>query len=357
MKLPADRVAALRAFYEGRDVCVTGGAGFIGGHLVDALLSLGARIRIIDDLSNSSLDHLSTLLDLDPDRIRFVHASILDDDALAEACAGTAVILHLAAVGSVPRSIEDPRRAFAVNATGTLRVLEAARAARVQRVVLASSSSVYGDPPAAHAGATASADPAPKHEGMPLAPLSPYAASKAAAELLMSSWAHAYGMSTVSLRYFNVFGPRQPADSPYAAVVARFARALLAGEPVTIFGDGTATRDFTFVSNAVLATLLAGSAALGAGSATPPSGGLVGQAINVGAGARTSVLDLAQRMAQAAGVTPPPPNFVPARAGDVRHSLADIGRARAMLGYEPVASVAEGMVETIAWYRQALAGT
>jgi nucleoside-diphosphate-sugar epimerase len=348
MKLPADRVAALRAFYEGRDVCVTGGAGFIGGHLVDALLSLGARIRIIDDLSNSSLDHLSTLLDLDPDRIRFVHASILDDDALAEACAGTAVILHLAAVGSVPRSIEDPRRAFAVNATGTLRVLEAARAARVQRVVLASSSSVYGDPPASPSGTTT--DPAPKHEGMPLMPLSPYAASKAAAELLMASWAHAYGMSTVSLRYFNVFGPRQPADSPYAAVVARFARALLAGEPVTIFGDGTATRDFTFVSNAVLATLLAGSA-------PAPAGGFVGQAINVGAGARTSVLDLARRMAQAAGVALPPPNFVPARTGDVRHSLADIGRARAMLGYEPVASVAEGMVETIAWYRQALAGT
>lgn len=248
VKLPADKVAKLRTFYEGRGVCVTGGAGFIGGHLCDALLSLGATIRVIDDLSNASLEHLAGLIELEPERVRFIHASILDDDALRDAVAGCQTVFHLAALGSVPRSIEQPQRTWSVNATGTLRVLEAARAAKAARVVFAASSSAYGDQP-----------DLPKVETQAPRPLSPYAASKLAGEHLLAVWAHSYGLSTIALRYFNVFGPRQPGDSAYAAVVAAFTKSLLAGEAPTIFGDGAQTRDMTFIGNAVLATLLAGA--------------------------------------------------------------------------------------------------
>ncbi|GJQ30564.1 MAG: epimerase [Phycisphaerae bacterium] len=335
MRLPADKVAKLRTFYEGRGVCVTGGAGFIGGHLCDALLSLGATIRVIDDLSNSSLEHLAGLIELEPDRVRFVHASILDDDALREAIAGCQTVFHLAALGSVPRSIEQPQRTWSVNATGTLRVLEAARGAKAGRVVFAASSSAYGDQP-----------DLPKVETQLPRPLSPYAASKLAGEHLLSVWASAYGLSTVSLRYFNVFGPRQSADSAYAAVVAAFAKALLAGESPTVFGDGSQTRDLTFVGNAVLATLLAGAC---------PSR-LTGQVVNVGTGTRTSILDLATTMAKHCGMPHVLPAFRPERAGDVRHSLADIAQARQLLGYEPVTSLDDGLTETVEWFKRALAG-
>jgi nucleoside-diphosphate-sugar epimerase len=334
MKLPADRVAQLRSFYEGRAVLVTGGAGFIGGHLCDALVSLGATLRVIDDLSNSTLEHLAGLIELEPERIRFVHGSILDDDALAEAAKGCATVFHLAALGSVPRSIEEPQRTWSVNATGTLRVLEAARRAGAARVVFAASSSAYGDQPEL-----------PKVETQSPKPMSPYAASKLAGENLMAVWARCYGLSTVSLRYFNVFGPRQAADSAYAAVVAAFAKALLHGTPPVIFGDGSASRDFTFVGNAVLATLLAGA------SATP----LRGEVVNVGTSSRMTVLELAREMARAAGVPQVQPRFQGVRPGDVAHSQADIGLARALLGYVPVTSVSEGLAETIEHYRKALA--
>ncbi len=335
MKLPADTVSKLRTFYQGRTVCVTGGAGFIGGHLCDTLLALGSSIRVIDDLSNSSLDHLAGLIELEPDRVRFVHASILDDDALRQAIDGTQTVFHLAALGSVPKSIELPQRTWSVNATGTLRVLEAARAAKAQRVVFAASSSAYGDQPEL-----------PKVETHLPRPLSPYAASKLAGEQLLSVWSHCYGLSTASVRYFNIFGPRQSADSAYAAVVAAFAKALLAGEPPTIFGDGSATRDMTYVANAVLATLLAGSC---------PSR-LTGQAINVGTGVRVSVLELARAMARQCGVPHVEPVFRPERPGDVKHSLADITLARQLLGYEPVAPLDEGLGETLEWYKRVLAG-
>ena len=277
MKLPADKVNQLRTFYDGRGVCVTGGAGFIGGHLCDALISLGAHVRVIDDLSNSGMEHLSGLIEMDPERLRFVHGSILDDDALAEAVKGCRTIFHLAAIGSVPRSIEDPQRTWSVNATGTLRVLEAARGmgrgmqkrtSVVERVVAASSSSVYGNQPEL-----------PKVETHPLRPLSPYAASKAAGEHLMCVFSACYGLSTVGLRYFNIFGPRQSADSAYAAVIPAFVKRLMEGERPVIYGDGEQSRDFTFVSNAVLATLLAGAT----GSK------LTGQAMNIGAGSRVTV--------------------------------------------------------------------
>ncbi len=330
MKLPTDRVKQLRSFYDGRPVCVTGGAGFIGGHLVDTLLGCGAIVSVIDDLSNSTLEHLATLLEFEPARMRFVHGSILDDEALTEAIKGCKTVFHLAAIGSVPRSIEDPRRSFAVNATGTLRVLDISRQQKVQRVVLSSSSSAYGDEVAL-----------PKVETSPPRPMSPYAASKVAAEHLVSAWTQSYGLSGVSLRYFNVFGPRQSAESQYSAVVAAFAARLLNGESPHIFGDGMSSRDFTFVGNAVLATMLAGA------TDRP----LKGEVINVGTGQRTDVARLASLMAEAVGRPHLKPTLHPGRVGDVRHSQADLGRAREILGYEPVTKLEDGLRETMEWYK------
>lgn len=332
-------------------MCVTGGAGFIGGHLCDALLSLGATITVIDDLSNSTAEHIASLMDLEPKRVRFVHGSVLDDDALLEAIGrgatgdGCQIIFHLAAIGSVPRSVANPQRSWSVNATGTVRVLVAATAkpptgprVPVDRVVLASSSSVYGDS-ALTVGA--SLPPLPKIETMLPRPMSPYAASKLAAESLLAPWSNCYNLSTVALRFFNVFGPRQSPDSEYAAVVPAIARRLLAGQAAQIYGDGRQSRDFTFVGNAVLGTLMAGVA----------DWPFRGEAVNIAAGRRTSVLELAQMLARACGSDGRPPEFRPERSGDVRDSLADLGRAREMLGYEPVTSLEAGIVETMAYYR------
>jgi len=335
MKLPAEQVERLRAALSGRAVCVTGGAGFIGGHLVDALVSVDAIVTVLDDLSNSSAEHISELIDLEPERVRFVHGSVLDDAALEDAIdTGTQIVFHLAAIGSVPLSLEQPERTWDVNATGTLRVLERARAVGADRLVFSASSSAYGD-----------AEGLPKHEDMPASPTSPYGASKAAAEALVAAWARSYGLSTVNLRYFNVFGPRQPADSAYAGVVAAFSRALLAGKRPILYGDGTQTRDFTFVANAVLANLLA---------ATSPRP-FVGEIINVGTGRRVSVAQIAEMMADAAGVPELTPELRPARHGDILHSHADITRARTLLGFEPFTTLEEGVKETVEWFRGVLA--
>jgi nucleoside-diphosphate-sugar epimerase len=330
MRYPAELVAPLRRAYETRRVCVSGGAGFIGGHLVDGLLALGASVTVIDDLSNSTLAHLAELIEIEPERVRFVQASILEDRALADALEGCDAVFHLAALGSVPRSIDEPERTWVVNATGTLRVLEAARAAGIGHVVFAASSSAYGE-----------TERLPKVESMAPSPHSPYAASKIAGEQLMEAWGHTYGLHTVSLRYFNVFGPRQPAGSAYAAVVPRFCAAVAGGQRPVIFGDGGQTRDFTYVSNAVLATMQAGAA-----RNLPP-----GVVINVGSGRRISIADLARLVAEGFGRSDIPPRHEPARGGDVRHSLADITRARDLLGYRPIATVEEGLAETIAWVR------
>ncbi|USO00419.1 MAG: NAD-dependent epimerase/dehydratase family protein [Phycisphaeraceae bacterium] len=310
---------------------MTGGAGFIGGHLVDALTSLGASVTVIDDLSNSTPDHLSELIELDPGRVRFVHGSILDPDAMGRAVESASVVFHLAAICSVPRSVEDPARSWAVNATGVLRTLEAARHGGARRVVFSASSSAYGN-----------ATKMPVDESTIPAPLSPYAASKLAGESLMTSYAESYGLSTISLRYFNVFGPRQPAGSPYSGVVPIFASQLMAGETIRILGDGSQTRDFTFVSNAVLANLLAGAT----------STALTGQVVNVGAGERTSVLDLARRVLTEFGRTDLEPQFSPPRTGDVLHSCADITRAKELLGYEPITGFDEGLRLTLEWWRE-----
>jgi nucleoside-diphosphate-sugar epimerase len=338
MKFPADIVARLRRHYEGRPVCVTGGAGFIGGHLVDALLSVGASIVVLDDLSNSTLEHLASLIEFDPDRVRFVHGSILDDDAVADATSEARTIFHLAAMGSVPRSVAEPQRAWSVNATGTLRVLEAARrrwqgidraaSGAGERLVFAASSSAYGDDPTL-----------PKVESTLPRPVSPYAASKLAGEHLLSSWAHSYGLSTVSLRYFNVFGPRQPADSAYSAVIPAFAKRLAAGVPPVIYGDGKQSRDFTPVANAVLATMLAGAA----------ERHLKGEVMNIGTGRRTTLLELAALLAQMMDRPGVQPELAPPRPGDVAHSLADISRARDLIGYTPIQPLEAGLKDTVAW--------
>lgn len=334
MKLPADKFARLRAFYHGRHVLVTGGAGFIGGHLCDALVSLGALTTVIDDLSNSTLEHLAGLIEMEPEKVRFVHGSILDDEAVADAADDARTIFHLAALGSVPRSIDYPQRTWSVNATGTLRILEAAKIHGVERVILTSSSSVYGDDPRL-----------PRVETHLPRPLSPYAASKLAGESLNSVWAKCYGISTVSLRFFNVFGPRQNANSAYAAVIATFARRLLAGEPPVIYGDGQQTRDFTYVDDAVLGLLLAGA------SKNP----LAGEAVNIGAGRATSVAQLAALMIERAEIGGIRPTFEAPRKGDVAHSLADWSAARDLLGFEPTTSLEAGLDETLKWYRATLA--
>jgi len=334
LKLPVDQVKVLRSRYQGRRVCVTGGAGVIGGHLCDTLCSLGAYVTVIDDLSNSTTVHLADLIDMEPERVRFVHGSILDDSALRDAIDDTDVVFHLAALGSIQRSIENPGRTWQVNATGTLRVLEAAHRTGASRVVLAASSSAYGDPAEL-----------PCRESMPARPLSPYASSKMAAEHLIRAWARSYGMSTIGLRYFNIFGPRQDAKSEYAAVIASFVRAALEGRPATIIGDGEQSRDFTFVANAVLATLLAG--------ASPNE--LSGEVCNIGSGVAVSVNDLAHRISTIAG-SEHQPTHRPERRGEVRHSLAELTLARELIGYRPVASLDEGLEQTIRWARTATTG-
>ncbi|HWB54334.1 MAG TPA: NAD-dependent epimerase/dehydratase family protein, partial [Tepidisphaeraceae bacterium] len=231
--------------FRGCKTLVTGGAGFIGSHLVDALLDLGAHVTVIDDLSGGSRENFSR-----PDQTEFVQGSILDLGLLAKATKGCRFVFHQAALGSVPRSIEEPRLYHEVNSTGTLNVLEIARSAGVSRVMFAASSSCYGE----------IAPDEAKVETMPTNPRSPYAATKVACEALLTAYACGYSLDTVSLRYFNIFGPRQNANSAYAAVIAAFAKAMLAGEAPMIYGDGTQSRDFTFVGNAVHANLLAAAA-------------------------------------------------------------------------------------------------
>jgi nucleoside-diphosphate-sugar epimerase len=330
IRMPAEKLNSLRPFYGGRRVCVTGGAGFIGGHLIDALFWLGADITVIDDLSNSDLSHLAELIEAEPDRVRFVHGSILDEHALADAVDDVQTVFHLAALGSVPRSVEDPERFAAVNITGTQRVLQAARFAKVDRVVAASSSSVYGDQVEL-----------PKVETQPLKPMSPYAATKACGEHLCAVWSQCYGLSTASLRYFNVFGPRQSAESSYAAVVPAFAKMLLTGDRPVLFGDGMQTRDFTFVGNAVYATLLAGSTKTE----------LKGEAMNVGIGRRISLLELVAMLGRLCDRDGVMPILKQPRAGDVLHSLADISRAKTLIGYEPITRLEDGLAEAVESYR------
>jgi nucleoside-diphosphate-sugar epimerase len=315
-------------FFAGSRSLVTGGAGFIGSHLAEALMSLGGEVVVIDDLSGSKLENLDGL-----GPVTFVQGSILKSSLLSQCIRGCQFVFHQAALGSVPASIEQPRKYEQVNATGTMEVLEAARAAGVKRVMFAASSSAYGD-----------AEELPKVETVAPRPLSPYAATKVAGEALCKAWANSYGLDTAPLRYFNIFGPRQSPDSAYAAVIAAFAKALLAGKHPLIFGDGIQSRDFTFVHNVVHANLLAARRA-------EPIGGDV---TNVGCGLQTSVNELATTMAELLGRPDLTPDYRPPRAGDVLHSLADLTRAKEVLGYEPIVGFRDGLGATLDWYKTVL---
>lgn len=310
-------------------VLVTGGAGFIGSHLCEALDALGAQVIALDDLSGGSEDNLRGR----SSRVRFVRGSILDMELLRAQVEGCRWIFHQAALGSVPQSLRQPRLYYEVNVTGTLNVLEAARQAKAQRVIYAASSSAYGESPAL-----------PKVETMAPAPRSPYAASKLAGEGLMQAYSASYGVDTASLRYFNIFGPRQNANSAYAAVIASFAKAFLAGQSPTIFGDGEQSRDFTFVHNAVHANLLAARAP------DPLSGAVM----NVGVGQRISIAQLAHQMATQLGVRNLSAKFEPQRSGDVRHSQADLALVRRLIGYTPIVSFQDGLLATLEWYKSVL---
>jgi UDP-glucose 4-epimerase len=305
---------------------VTGGAGFIGSSLVRALLARGDRVRVVDNFFSGRRENLAEVAN----EVDLVEGDLRDEDVLRRALNGVEVVFHQAAIPSVPRSLVDPLASHDVNATGTLRLLQAAARAGVKRVVYAASSSAYGDTPTL-----------PKVESMAPAPLSPYAVSKLAGEHYCRVFTGSFGLETVCLRYFNVFGPRQDPKSEYAAVIPRFVTAAFRGEAVTIFGDGTQSRDFCFVDNAVEANLLAASAA---------AGDVSGRVFNVACGASTSLGDVVLRIEALVG-RPLRVVHGPRRAGDVKHSLADISAAREKLGYRAAIDFAEGLRRTVAWYR------
>ncbi len=307
---------------------VTGGAGFIGSNLSHALVARGEHVRILDNFSTGRMENIADLVDAN--KVELVRGDLSDASALAHAVEGVDYVLHQAAIPSVPRSIEDPVGGDLVNVHGTVMLLDAARKARVKRVVYAASSSAYGE----------KAPGEPKVETMIPDPLSPYAVAKLASEHYLRVFFLAYGLETVALRYFNIFGPRQDPKSQYAAVIPNFVTAALQGRAATIFGDGHTSRDFCYVENAVEANLLA---------CTAP--GAPGETINIACGESTSLLQVIDVVADITGKRIPP-KHEPPRAGDIKHSLADIGKARRVLGYEGRVKFREGIERTIEWYRQ-----
>jgi UDP-glucose 4-epimerase len=303
---------------------VTGGAGFIGSHLAERLLRDGHRVRVVDNFTTGKRSNLTSFAG----HLEVFEVSVTDKAALDEAFAGVDYVFHQAALPSVPRSIEDPLTTHEMNVTGTLNVLLAARDAGVKRVIYAASSSAYGD----QAGEA-------KIETMQPQPLSPYGVSKLAGELYCRAFTASYGLETVCLRYFNVFGPRQDPQSLYAAVIPRFITAMLRGEPPTIYGDGQQSRDFTYIDNVVHGNLLAASA--------PEASG---QVINLALGGSISLLDLVVRLNRVLG-TNIQAVHAPARTGDILHSRADISLAEDLLDFAPVVDFDSGLARTAAWYR------
>jgi len=310
---------------EGKIVLVTGGAGFIGSHLVDKLLELGAKVRVLDNFSTGKRENLSHCLD----RIELVEGDVRIDKACIEACRGADYILHEAALGSVPRSMKDPSTSLDVNVGGTAKLFSAARDAEVKRIVFASSSSVYGD-----------SSVLPKKEGGEGRPLSPYALSKVMDEHLAEVFGRCFGMKIIGLRYFNVYGARQDPYGSYAAVIPRFFKACLSGEPPVIYGDGDQTRDFTFVEDVVNANLLALAAA----------DNYCGRSYNIAGGKPVSVNDLAGIIASLSGVPSLTPRYEAPRPGDVMHSTADLEDAR-QIGYSPEVSLPDGLEKSAKYYK------
>jgi len=307
---------------------VTGGAGFIGSHIAERLLSEGERVRILDDYSTGSRATTARLLAEHPGRVEVIEGDIAEPEVCDRAMAGVRFVFHEAALASVPRSIEHPEATHRANVNGTLNVLLAARDAGVERVVYAGSSSVYGDNPEL-----------PKREDLRPCPLSPYALSKYVGEEYARLFAEHFGVRTVTLRYFNVFGPRQDPDSPYAAVIPLFLKALLEDRRPVIHGDGGQTRDFTYVPNVVTANLAA--------CRNPEAKGVY----NIACGRRTSVSQLLATLQEILG-TRIDPEHLPPRPGDVRDSLADISRAKADLGYRPDDDLRGGLETTVAYFRE-----
>jgi nucleoside-diphosphate-sugar epimerase len=305
---------------------VTGGAGFIGSHLAEELIRRGHRVRVADSLvtgKRANLEHIP--------QAEFLEGDLADPDVARRAVAGCEFVLHQAAIPSVPRSVQDPITSNQANVDATLNVLVAAREAGVRRVVFAGSSSVYGNAPTL-----------PKHEAMIPNPLSPYALQKLVGEQYLQLFTKLYGLETVSIRYFNVFGPRQDPSSPYSGVISVFATAVLENRSPTIYGDGGQTRDFTYIENVVDGVLRACEA--------PDASGEV---INVATGGRMSLNELYREMKRITGATVDP-TYAEPREGDVRDSQADISKAKALLGYEPVVTFEEGLRRTIEWYRTAI---
>ena len=308
------------------NILVTGGAGFIGSHLAEALVKRGHRVRVLDDFFSGHRENLASV----KRDVEILRGDCADQRAAQRAVKGIEVIFHEGAIPSVARSVADPLRSRRANGTATLTMLLAARDGGTRRFIYASSSSVYGDTPTL-----------PKRETMTPNPLSPYAAEKLAGEHYLRMFHRLFGLETLSLRYFNIFGPRQDPTSPYSGVISRFATALIAGETPVIFGDGRQSRDFTYVGNVVDANLRALTARK-----------LEGESVNIATGRRITLRALLAQMARTLGRSARP-RFEPARAGDVRHSLADVSRARRLLGYRPRFGLDEGLEKTMAWYREA----
>ena len=314
---------------------VTGGSGFIGSNIVHALVARGERVRVLDNLSTGREVNLRSLL-ADPARkqqVEFLRGDITDGELVKRAMTDVDYVLHQAALPSVPRSIEAPLESDRVNTHGTLMLLEAARLqGKVKRFVLAASSSAYGE----------RAPDEAKVETMIPSPLSPYAVTKVTAEQYLSVYNRIHGLPTVALRYFNLFGPRQDPTSQYVPPIPNFVGAYMRGEPATIYGDGQQSRDFCFIENAIEANLLA---------CTAPAAEAGGQVFNIACGEATTLLGVIDILGEIFGKRTAP-KHVPARAGDIRHSLADISRARQVLGYTAKIKFAEGLRRTVAWYRE-----
>jgi UDP-glucose 4-epimerase len=304
---------------------VTGGAGFIGSHLVERLLALGHRVRVVDNLSTGRLENLNGVMS----EIEFLRADLRDAVACGQAVQGAELVFHLAALPSVPRSLKDPWGSHDANVNGTVRLLIACTEAGVRRLVYSSSSSAYGDTPAL-----------PKDESAEPLPRSPYAAAKLAGEQYVLAFARSGSLEGVALRYFNVFGPRQDPDSPYAAVIPMFLAAAREGRPAIVYGDGSQTRDFTYVANVVEANVLAAAA---------PASQASGTVVNVGAGQRTSLLELLELIGEVVGKRVAY-TCEPRRAGDVRDSLAGLERAQRAIGYRPQVTLQEGLRRTWEWF-------
>ncbi len=307
---------------------VTGGAGFIGSNMVRFLLEKGQTVRVLDNFETGRRENLSEMAE----KIELIEGDIRDETTVRQSVSGAEVVYHLAALGSVPRSIEDPKTTHDVNVTGMFNLLEAARKDQVKRFVFASSSSVYGQ-----------SEVLPQHEGLPMAPISPYGASKAVGEIYCKAFYEAYGLQTISLRYFNVFGPRQDPNSQYAAAIPLFVSALLRDQQPTIFDDGEQTRGFTYIEDVLEANWQATTVKE-----------TQGEAINISTASAVSVNTVVNTIRELLKKEHIEPKYAPPRAGDIKHSLANVGKAGDVIGYDPQVSFEQGICRAIDWYKENL---